>query len=331
MSNPTARYQQISRVPLGHLPTPLEPLDRLSEELGGPRIWLKRDDCTGLATGGNKTRKLEYLLADADAGQHEVVTFGAVQSNHARQTAAACAQLGIPCHLILSRRVDYKARDYESGGNVTLDRLFGAHIHFVEPDAVEAKLDELRQSISSRARQAIVIPSGGSNALGALGYVRALEELLADAERLNIKIDQIWHASASAGTQAGLCAGAAWHGLDTTIHGVNVYHDNAETLERRVSKIALECCETYLAPAQPDVIVAAGYRGEGYGIPTEDSLKTIKLAARLEGIAFDPVYSGKGFHGLADQISIGALRQTRNVVFIHTGGQAALSVYQQEF
>ena len=200
--------EDIPRVALGFLPTPLLPLDRFSEELGGPRVWMKRDDCTGLATGGNKTRKLEYLLADAQAdGADVVITIGAVQSNHARQTAAACAATGLECHLILARSVPWQHPGYERSGNVQLDRILGAKIQLVSPDEVAACCDVLLAELRAAGRAPYVIPVGGSNATGALGYVRCAQEILEQCHALELPLTDIVHASASAGTQSGLVAG----------------------------------------------------------------------------------------------------------------------------
>ena len=189
---------------LGHWPTPLEPLTTLSSELGGPRIWVKRDDCSGLAVGGNKTRKLEYLIGDAIAqGADTVVTFGAVQSNHARQTAAACAKAGLSCHQVLSRSVASDNADYESNGNVLLGKLLGAQQHIIDVAETRAFTQSPLAELTTSGRTAYVIPAGGSNALGALGYARCAEELQQQCIDLDIELSYIMHASSSAGTQAG--------------------------------------------------------------------------------------------------------------------------------
>ena len=339
--------RRIPRVELGFLPTPLVPLERLSERLGGPRIWLKRDDCTGLATGGNKTRKLEYLLADARAaGADAVVTFGAVQSNHARQTAAACAVAGLPCHLLLTRRVRWNHPGYERSGNVLLDRLLGATIDIVAPEQVAARAAEILEALRRSGRRPYVIPTGGSNPIGALGYVRCALELIEQSRELGFPLTDVVHASSSAGTQAGLVAGFA--GLlpqaatRPAVHGINVYEPVAEKLESTVLRMARavfeEHCEdpvratTNPARIDPtDVRVDSRYLGEDYGIPTPATLEAIRLLAGTEGILLDPVYSGKGFSGLIDRIANGEFAASRDVVFIHTGGTASLPVYDQAF
>ena len=178
----------VPRIELGHGPTPLEPMPRLSRELGGPMIWLKRDDCTGLATGGNKTRKLEYLMADAlEQGADCIVTYGAVQSNHARQTAAACAKLGLPCHLLLSQRVDWPHESYQIQGNVLLDQLLGATVHTSSLEDAATARKELLEKLRGEGRRVYEIPAGGSSAVGALGYTRCLQELMIQCAEQGVK------------------------------------------------------------------------------------------------------------------------------------------------
>jgi L-cysteate sulfo-lyase len=320
----------VARLPLGFLPTPLTALDRLSEELGGPRVWMKRDDCTGLATGGNKTRKLEYLLAGARAdGADVVITYGAVQSNHARQTAAACAAIGLECHLILARKVPSLHPAYERSGNVQLDRLLGANVHLVELSDVRAYSETLIAELRGNARQPWVIPTGGSNATGALGYVRCARELLQQSQELGIGLTDIVHASSSAGTQSGLVAGLVDE-ESVTVHGVNVSETDPRQLEDAVWEIASEV----LAAHQPDatltrdrVRVDHRFFGAGYGIPTDATLDAIRLLGRSEGVLVDPVYSGKALGGLVQRICAGEFQHSSNVVFIHTGGSASLPVY----
>jgi L-cysteate sulfo-lyase len=325
---------QINRLPLGFTPTPLHALDRLSDELGGPRIWLKRDDCTGLATGGNKTRKLEYLLADALANSADtVVTFGAVQSNHARQTAAACAVAGLECHLILTRRVQWKHPQFESAGNVLLDDLLGAKVHIIDMDDAQTYVRELRSHLKSQGRSVYMIPAGGSNAVGALGYVRCAMELEAQALASNIQPARIYHASSSAGTQSGLVVGATLWDKPPEVHGINVYHASAQDLVEQVKQITDQVVGNHALDldTRDAIHVDQRYFGEDYGQPTPATLEAIRLAASLEGVLFDPVYSGKGFSGLVDQMVTGEIGGLRDVIFIHTGGTASLGVYDNAF
>ncbi|MFU8816099.1 MAG: D-cysteine desulfhydrase family protein [Pseudomonadales bacterium] len=329
------------RVPLGFLPTPLTPLDRLSEALGGPRIWLKRDDCTGLATGGNKTRKLEYLLADAQVQQADVVvTFGAVQSNHARQTAAACAALGLPCHLLLARKVRWEHPGYETGGNVLLDRLLGANVHLIRASEIATRRASLLQHLESAGRVPYVIPVGGSNAVGAMGYARCAMELLEQSQACGFRLTDVMHASSSAGTQAGLLAGFAGlladddAQLKPRVHGINVSEPNADSLAQEVLRIATEVVENRgldTTVTSAEVLVQHGYLGEGYGLPTAATVEAIRLLGRTEGVIMDPVYSGKGLSALVDRVRRGEFAGIDDLVFIHTGGAAALAVYDSAF
>ena len=323
------------KVPLMHGPTPLEPMDRLSEELGGPRIWLKRDDCTGLASGGNKTRKLEFLMAEAtEQNADTVITYGAVQSNHARQTAAACAKLGLSCHLVLSERVHWPYESYARQGNVQLDKIFGAHLHICSVDDVASHRATLLRRFAEAGRQVFEIPAGGSSLRGALGYSQCLQELVSQCGTQGIAHDMIVHASASAGTQAGLVFGRSLLDVDCHILGINVFHPDPQTLKDRVGKLADGMFNawptvTALQPLQIDVNHA--YFGDGYGLPTQACIEAISLAAQLEGVLFDPVYSGKALAAMIDQITLGNFSHFNDVVLVHTGGSASLSAYVDAF
>ena len=328
----TSIWQSLPQTSLGFWPTPLQPLQRLTRELGGPTIWIKRDDCTGLAVGGNKTRKLEFLIGAALAEAADtVVTFGAVQSNHARQTAAACAQAGLTCHQVLSRTVTRLNPAYDSGGNVLLDRLLGAQQHFVEPHEAGEDSRQLIADLEKAGHTVYVIPAGGSNALGALGYAQCALELAEQCETLNIRPKHIIHASSSAGTQAGLLYGLNALGLSIDVLGINVYHNDPHVLEKRVSQLYTTMCEQYGTPSHHNpplkVNVNHAYFGEGYGQPTPECLDAIHMAAELEGLLFDPVYSGKALAALIDQITLGNFAEHDHVVLIHTGGSPALYVY----
>jgi L-cysteate sulfo-lyase len=327
-------FAGIPRIDLGFTPTPLEPLDRLSELLGGPRIWMKRDDCTGLATGGNKTRKLEFLMGDAKAqGADTVVTFGAVQSNHARQTAAACAKLGLECHLVLSRRVRWRHPDYETGGNVLLDQLLGAHLHFTEPADAEILSRALIADLSRKGRVCYVVPTGGSNAIGAMGYMRCAVELIEQCDALGFRPDVIVHATSSGGTQAGLVAGLVAENAKIDAIGINVYDTDHQRLERRIKRLLDETLDyAKLAPnAATELRIVHDFLGEDYGIPTRETIDAIRTLATTEGIVTDPVYSGKALGGFFEMIRRGDLAACDNAIFIHTGGVASLTVYATAF
>jgi L-cysteate sulfo-lyase len=314
------------------LPTPFEPLPRLSKHLGGPSIFVKRDDCTGLGTGGNKTRKLEFLMADAlQKNANVVITQGAVQSNHARQTAAAACKLGLRCELVFEKRVDQPGEIYLNSGNVFLDRLFGAKIREVEKGSdMNAALDTVASELREKGETPYVIPGGGSNKIGALGYVDCALEFLNQANRSGLVIHHVLHATGSAGTQAGLIVGmkASHCGIPLLGIGVNVGKD---IQEKRVFKLAAETAE-YVGAAgvvkREDVVANCDYVGDGYGIPTEGMNEAVLLLARLEGLLFDPVYSGKGIAGMIDLIGKKQFGKSDNLLFIHTGGAAGLFAYR---
>ncbi len=319
------------RVQLSHLPTPIEPLDRLSDALGGPRIFVKRDDCTGLATGGNKTRKLEFLMAEAiDQGADTVITQGAVQSNHARQTAAAAAKLGMRCELLFENRISDPNEEYLGSGNVLLDKMFDAQLHhFPGGTDMNAAMADHAAQLTEQGRRCYVIPGGGSNPVGALGYVNAALEMLNQVNTMQLRIDHVVHATGSAGTQAGLVAGlrATHSGIPVLGIGVNAPLD---VQEERVYKLAVETATLIGAEGcvtREDIVANCDYIGEGYGVPTEGMRAALLDLARYEGLLFDPVYSGKGLAGLIDLIRQGRFSAAENVLFWHTGGSAALFGY----
>lgn len=328
----------IPRVRLAHLPTPLEHLPRLSAHLGGPAIYIKRDDETGLATGGNKARKLEFLVADALAqGCDTLVTTGGPQSNHARQTAAAAAKLGLKCQLLLPRLVSGRSPAYEESGNVLLDRLFGADVQFLakedfRPETFDAALDRLRAA----GRKPYFIPIGGSTPLGALGYMAAVPELLEQTGSLGIEPTAIVVASGSGGTHAGLVAGLIAADHPAPVTGISVSGATADR-EPLVTQLAADALALAGGPA-PDPAMAASrvrvldqYIGAAYGQPTPGMIEAVRLVAELEGILLDPVYTGKAMAGLIDLTRKGAFTARDMVIFWHTGGSAALFAYPELF
>ena len=323
------------RIRFGHLPTPLEPMDRLSEELGGPRLWVKRDDCTGLSSGGNKTRKLEFLMADAaERGADTIITQGATQSNHARQTAAAAAKLGMACHILLEDRTGSNDPDYVLNGNVLLDRLHGASVSKRAGGAdMNAEMEALAERLRGEGRAPYVIPGGGSNPVGALGYVNCALELVEQAEAMGLGIDALVHATGSSGTQAGLVAGLAALGSDIHLLGIGVRapRGKQEGMVLDLARRTTEHLDLDLAIEAAHVRANCDYVGEGYGIPTQGMVRAVKALARTEGLLFDPVYSGKGLDGLIDLIGKGYFEGMENVVFLHTGGSAALFGYPDAF
>jgi L-cysteate sulfo-lyase len=317
--------------PLAHKPTPLEPLERLSRHLAGPRLYIKRDDCTGLATGGNKTRKLEYLIGQAlKDGATTIVSAGGLQSNHVRQTAAAAAKAGLTCHLVLDHRVPIDTEAYRSGGNFLLDRLLGATTHICKPGETRAgRTAQLLAELRAQGERPYDIPVGGSNALGALGYAAMMGELQGQAQDAGISLDRIVLASSSGGTLAGLLAGRALAGAETTVTGVDVDGD-PDTLAQKVLAIARDCATSLGlgANAMPAAVeLVRGYAAPGYGQPNAGMIEAVKLMATLEGILLDPVYTGKGMAGLIDLIRKDRIGKDETVVFVHTGGTPALSAY----
>lgn len=323
------------RVKLGHLNTPLEPMPRLSELLDGPTLYIKRDDCTGLATGGNKTRKLEFLMADA-LNQHAdtVITQGAIQSNHARQTVAAAAKLGMKCLILLEDRTGNPEISYRYSGNVFLDRLLGAPTRtYASGTDMNAAMRVAADEVRAQGGKPYIIPGGGSNTLGALGYVDCALEILTQANAQHIRIDCVVHATGSAGTQAGLVAGFEGTNSGIKVLGIGVRAPR-KAQEENVYKLACETAELLGmrdGVARERVVANCDYVGEGYGIPTPGMVEAVSLVARTEGILLDPVYSGKGMAGLIDLIRKGHFKKDESVVFVHTGGNVALFGYMEAF
>jgi L-cysteate sulfo-lyase len=319
------------RVSLAHLPTPLEHLPRLSKHLGGPQIYVKRDDCTGLATGGNKTRKLEFSMAAAlEAGADTIVTVGAVQSNHVRQTAAAACKLGMRCEVLLEHRIEEPTDEYRNSGNVLLDRIFGANLHeYPAGTDFDAEMQSVAAETEAGGGKAYIIPGGASNHIGALGYVNCALELLGQANDTGLAIDHVVTATGSAGTQGGLIVGLKATHSGIPLLGIGVGAPR-EQQEEKVFKLACETAD-YIGVAgivqRGDVIANCDYVGEGYGIPTDAMNDAVMLLARLEGLLFDPVYSGKALAGLIDLVTRGEFGDAENIVFLHTGGSPALFAY----
>ena len=326
---------KFTKVRLGHLPTPLEPMDRLSEILGGPRLWVKRDDCTGLSSGGNKTRKLEFLMADAQSkGADTIITQGATQSNHARQTTAAAAKLGMECHILLEDRTGSNDNNYILNGNVLLDRLHGASVSKRSGGTdMNLEMQDFADTLTEKGKKPYIIPGGGSNPIGALGYVNCARELTEQASEIGLKIDALVHATGSAGTQAGLVAGLA--AIQSSIHllgiGVRAPKDKQEQMVFDLAQKTADYLDTGIEIERDKVRAICYYVGAGYGLPTDGMIKAVKLLAQSEGLLFDPVYSGKGLDGLIDQIKKGYFAGMDNVVFLHTGGSAALFGYPETF
>lgn len=329
------KLQDFPRVRLGHWPTPLEPMKGMARRLGTDRLYIKRDDCTGLATGGSKTRKLEFLVGEAlRQGADTLLTQGAVQSNHVRQTAAAAAFMGLACEAILEERVQDAPAAYHESGNVLLDKLFGVPLHRVPAGTpMDAALEELAQKLRARGRKPYIIPGGGSNALGSLGYVDCVLELQRQCDAMGLRRPHLVHATGSAGTQAGLVAGVHALGLNWPVTGIGVRAPR-EPQETRVYELAVRVLDL-LGVAQPllraRVVADDRFIGAGYGIPTDSMIEAVTMLARTEGIVADPVYTGKGLAGLLDMVRSGRFQPDEDVIFVHTGGSAGLFGYVSTF
>lgn len=326
---------EFPRFLLVHAPTPLEPLERLQRFLGGPRLYIKRDDCTGLATGGNKTRKLEFLIGEAlKMGATTIISEGGLQSNHVRQTAAAAAKAGLKCHLVLDHNVPIAEPVYRTGGNFLLDRLLGATTHICAAGETRAaRIDALASELRARGEVLHCIPTGGSNEVGALGYASLMLELLQQAKDSRLSFDKIVVASSSGGTQAGLVVGKVLAQTDLTVMGIDVDGD-PDTLLAIVQSIAKGCAmkvglrQGIGADAYE---LVRGYAAPGYGLPNPGMIEAVKLMASLEGILLDPVYTGKAMAGMIDMVRRGRFAKDEMVVFIHTGGTPALFAYADCF
>lgn len=314
-----------NRLPIAHLPTPIEKMDRLSRHLGGSTLYIKRDDQTGLATGGNKTRKLEFLVADALAQQYDhLVTVGGPQSNHCRQTAAAAAKFGLGCSLVLNG-----APPSRITGNLLLDQLLGAHVYWTNGRSRKEVLAEVTTELTTMGRKPYNIPLGGSNVLGATGYVLAMQELTTQLATQRLNIEFIVVASSSGGTQAGMALGARVYDFRGQIIGISIDQE-AEDLQMQIAALATATA-THLGLGMVSVAqtvsVNDDYLGEGYAIVGEPEREAIQMVAQMEGILLDPVYTGRAMAGLIDLIRWGAFTRGQSVLFWHTGGTAALPAF----
>jgi L-cysteate sulfo-lyase len=320
--------ETLARVSIAHLPTPLEPLSRLTAQLGGPELWIKRDDQTGLATGGNKARKLEFLVADALAhGADTLITAGAAQSNHARQTAAAAAKCGLACTLALRGEEPPLMQ-----GNLLLDRLLGAEVVWAADRPLEDAMARVAKELRAMGRCPYVVPYGGSNPIGASGYAAAMEEFLAQCTERELHFDHIVLASSSGGTQAGLMVGARALAYGGRVLGISVDQE-AGTLRHRLADLATATADHLglaLAFTPEDFDVDDGYLGGGYGVVGELERAAIRTLARTEGVLLDPVYTGRAFGGLLDLARRGEFGQHGQVLFWHTGGTAGVFGYGEE-
>jgi L-cysteate sulfo-lyase len=327
-----ARFPRVRMFPT---PTPLEKLDNLSRALGGPEIWIKRDDCTVVATGGNKVRKLEYLMGEALAqGADHIVTQGAVQSNHVRQTAAVARKFGMTCTALLEHRIETNDRDYLTSGNVLLDRLFDCKIEY-RPSGLDmnAEAEAKGAALREAGGKPYVIPGGGSNKVGALGYVGCAQELMQQADEMGLRIDRLVTATGSAGTHAGLVVGLQGCNANVSVLGIGVRNPKPvqEANVHRLAEATAEYVGVKGGIPRESVVANCDYVGPGYGMPTPGMTEAVLMLARLEGILLDPVYSGKAMAGLIDLIRKGQFAKDERVVFLHTGGAVGLYGYNSVF
>jgi D-cysteine desulfhydrase family pyridoxal phosphate-dependent enzyme len=325
------RLAGLPRARITHLPTPVVELRRLAAFLGGPRLFMKRDDLTGLALGGNKTRKLEFLLGEAlDRGCDTVITGGAMQSNHSRQTAAAAAAVGLECHLALGGEPPPVAE-----GNLLLDYLFGATVHWCGALEKGERIPEIADELRSRGRRPYVIPFGGSNAVGAMGFAAAMGELAAQMSALGARITHIVLPSSSGGTQAGMALGADIFGLDIDIVGIGIDRGEAGTPPYETELAALANEAAGLLGAAPHYTdrsfqMKYGYLGGGYAVVGDIEREATLLTGSREGILLDPVYTARAMGALIDMAHKGELTSRDSVLFWHTGGLPAVFVHSRD-
>lgn len=313
-------------------PTPIEKMEHLSKHLGSANFYIKRDDLLGLAAGGNKTRKLEFLVADALAqGCDTLITVGAVQSNHCRLTLAAAVKEGLKCRLVLEQRVPGSYNPDASGNNFLYELMGVEDISVVNAgDDLQAAMEKIADKLKAEGRKCYIIPGGGSNSLGALGYVACAQEILDQTFDVGLRIDHVVVASGSTGTHGGLLVGLEAANAGIPITGINVRRPRAEQ-EGNVLKLAVATAELLqVAPPTREKVVALDeWVGPGYSLPTPEMIEAVRLLARLEGLLLDPVYTGKAMAGLIGLAKRGAFKKGENVLFVHTGGAPALYAYQK--
>ena len=320
--------KHLPRIHLAYLPTPLDELPRLTQALDGPRLLIKRDDQTGLASGGNKARKLEFTVAEAlRQGADTLITVGGVQSNHCRQTAAAAARYGLRCVVVLRGHAPAAWN-----GNLLLDHLLGAQVVFAGDRTREEVAEEVAKEQQAAGHHPYFIPVGASNEIGAVGFVAALEELDGQLKERQLHVDRVVFASSSFGTQAGLCVGAKAIGFKSQLAAIAIDCQRQE-VQAGVADIAMPAIRRLgleMSFAPEEVIAYDGYLGAGYAIMGEPEKEAIHLMARYEGILLDPVYTGRAMAGLIDLIRKGEFGKDETILFWHTGGSAALFAYAEQ-
>ena len=324
------------RSKLGHFPTPLEPLPRLSEWLGGPSIFVKRDDASGLGQGGNKIRALEFLIPDAVAcGSDILLTAGVIQSNSVRQVAAAAAKVGLDCHFaMITDRIDETDADYAKTGNIFLNHLYGAthELMSIKDDKDEVLL-KMAERLKSVGRKPYIVPYGCANLLGAIGYLNAAYETAKQIVEQNLSITHLIHASGTGGTQAGLIVGFALLGMPIKVIGIDIDADEAGVRDRVTKILRLLAKEVGLdaRKLEEKIIIEPGYSAGAYGKADDPTVEAMTASSRLEALTTDPVYSAKGLAGLIGLSRKGYLKKSDNIIFLHTGGVPAIYAYRSLF
>lgn len=315
-----------NRIHLANLPTRIERLDRLSKELGGPQIFIKRDDQTGSEISGNKIRKLEYVIQEAlDQNCDYLITCGGIQSNHARATVAAAARLGLGSCVVLR-----SSGNDSLEGNYFLNKVLGADIEFISPEDYKERrmeiMDEIKARLIKEGHRPYIIPEGASNGIGTFGYYTAMEEILEQEKNMGIKFDAIVLATGSGGTYSGMFLANKLLGHGTKIFGINIC-DNAPYFQDRIYEILQESfsyIDKTIDFSKNEIEIIDGYVGEGYAQSTSEELEFIHYLAKLEGVILDPVYTGKAMYGLVNEIKNGNMQEYKNILFIHTGGMFGL-------
>ena len=339
-----ANIQKLPRETFCCLPTPLMYLKQLSIALGGVNIWIKRDDLTGIGIGGNKNRKLEFIIADAmEKGATDIITQGATQTNHGCQTSGIAAKYGMKCHLLLENRRMNKEDEYLKSGNIFLSKILNTKLyHFDAHTDMNKKMEKMAKymrSVSGLEKNRYlscvpyIIPGGASNARGAIGYVNCALEIIQQANEKNLKIDYIVTATGSSGTQAGLAVGMKIIESPIKVLGIGtnafLFLQTYKILQ--LSQKIMEFLNYAVSIEDKDILVNCDYIGTGYGNPTDKTIEAIKMLARLEGIFLDPTYTGKAMAGLIDLVEKGEFKKGDNIVFLHTGGQSSLWAYKKYF
>lgn len=321
------------KINMANLPTKIEKMEKLSKKLGGPDIYIKRDDQTGTEISGNKIRKLEFSAAEAaDKGCDTLITCGGIQSNHCRATAAVAVKLGFKCCLVLNG-----SKDTEVDGNLLLDKLLGAEIYFVSQEEYENRrmevMKEIKTNMENKGLKPYIIPEGASNGIGGFGYYRAIEEIMLQEKEMKVHFDGIVIATGSGGTYSGLLLGSRILNYDAKIYGVNVCQ-NEKYFKDRIYEIlhdSMKYIDVNLNFSKDEINIIDGYVGRGYALSREEELEFIKELAKLEGIILDPVYTGKAMYGLTQEIKKGKFSEYKNLLFIHTGGIFGIFPQKSQF